>query len=145
MNWIVHNGVKKPPPLERVKVRVQGSIFLEQPHAAILFSKKLLHFVNISYMDEVDLKVSLEKNGLSLIQHWSKSHWLLKYLRSRYSLLKMHKAVYLWFWKTAGAYLQKQPPEIFYKKGVLKDFAKFTGKHLCQSLIKRLLWILRNF
>ena len=145
MNWIVHNGVKKPPPLERVKVRVQGSIFLEQPHAAILFSKKLLHFVNISYMDEVDLKVSLEKNGLSLIQHWSKWHWLLKYLRSRYSLLKMHKAVYLWFWKTAEAYLQKQPPEIFYKKGVLKDFAKFTGKHLCQSLIKRLLWILRNF
>ena len=28
----------------------------------------------------------------------------------------------------------KQPPEVFYKKGVLKNFAKFTGKHLCQSL-----------
>ena len=26
------------------------------------------------------------------------------------------------------------PPEVFYKKGVLKNFAKFTGKHLCQSL-----------
>ena len=25
-------------------------------------------------------------------------------------------------------------PEIFYKKGVIKNFAKFTGKHLCQSL-----------
>ena len=25
-------------------------------------------------------------------------------------------------------------PEVFYKEGVLKDFAKFTGKHLCQSL-----------
>ena len=24
-------------------------------------------------------------------------------------------------------------PEIFCKKGVLKNFAKFTGKHLCQS------------
>ena len=24
-------------------------------------------------------------------------------------------------------------PEVFCKKGVLKDFAKFTGKHLCQS------------
>ena len=24
--------------------------------------------------------------------------------------------------------------EMFYKKGVLKNFAKFTGKHLCQSL-----------
>ena len=27
---------------------------------------------------------------------------------------------------------QKQPPELFYKKGVLKNFAKFTGQHLCQ-------------
>ena len=25
-------------------------------------------------------------------------------------------------------------PEVFCKKGVLRDFAKFTGKHLCQSL-----------
>ena len=24
-------------------------------------------------------------------------------------------------------------PEVFCKKGVLKNFAKFTGKHLCQS------------
>ena len=29
---------------------------------------------------------------------------------------------------------QKQPPEVFYKKGVLRNFVKFTGKHLCQSL-----------
>ena len=25
-------------------------------------------------------------------------------------------------------------PEVFYKKGVLRNFLKFTGKHLCQSL-----------
>ena len=25
-------------------------------------------------------------------------------------------------------------PEVFYKKGVPKNFAEFTGKHLCQSL-----------
>ena len=25
-------------------------------------------------------------------------------------------------------------PEVFSKKGVLKNFVKFTGKHLCQSL-----------
>ena len=28
----------------------------------------------------------------------------------------------------------KQPAEVFYKKGVLRNFTKFTGKHLCQSL-----------
>ena len=30
--------------------------------------------------------------------------------------------------------LQKEPPQVFYKKGVLKNFAKFTGKNLCESL-----------
>ena len=30
--------------------------------------------------------------------------------------------------------MQKQPPEVFYEKVVLKNFAKFTGKHLRQSL-----------
>ena len=30
--------------------------------------------------------------------------------------------------------MQKQLPEVFCKKGVLRNFAKFTGKHLCQSL-----------
>ena len=29
---------------------------------------------------------------------------------------------------------QKQPPEVFYKKSALRNFTKFTGKHLCQSL-----------
>ena len=32
-----------------------------------------------------------------------------------------------------GRVAQKQPPEVFYKKGVLKNFAKSTGKHLPQS------------
>ena len=30
--------------------------------------------------------------------------------------------------------MQKQPLEVFYKKGVLRNFTKITGKHLCQSL-----------
>ena len=30
--------------------------------------------------------------------------------------------------------VQKQPPEVYYMKGVLKNFTKFTGKHLWQSL-----------
>ena len=29
---------------------------------------------------------------------------------------------------------QKQPPEVFCKKGVLRNLTTFTGKHLCQSL-----------
>ena len=32
---------------------------------------------------------------------------------------------------------EKVPPELFCKKGALKNFAIFTGKHLCWSLLKR--------
>ena len=56
--------------------------------------------------------------------------------------------------------LQKQPPKMLWKKGVLKNFAILTRKHLCRSLFAGLhvcnllirdtntyffLWILRNF
>ena len=30
--------------------------------------------------------------------------------------------------------LQKQPPEVFCKKSVLKNFANFTGKDMCWNL-----------
>ena len=37
--------------------------------------------------------------------------------------------------KKAGCtLLQKQPPEVFYKKKVFKDFTKFTEKQLCRGL-----------
>ena len=36
-----------------------------------------------------------------------------------------------WAWFPSS---QKQPSELFCQKGVLKNFAKFTGKHLYQSL-----------
>ena len=38
---------------------------------------------------------------------------------------------------------QKQPPQVFYKKGVFIHFAKFTGKHLRlrpAALLKKRLW-----
>ena len=34
---------------------------------------------------------------------------------------------------TSKASSIKCRPEVFYKKGVLRNFAKFTAKHLCQS------------
>ena len=51
-------------------------------------------------------------------------------------------------------FIQKKPPELLYEKGVVKNFAKLTGKHLCLGvsfLFKRetsftgvFRWILRN-
>ena len=31
--------------------------------------------------------------------------------------------------------LRSNRQDVFYEKGVLKNLAKFTGKHLCQSLL----------
>ena len=35
---------------------------------------------------------------------------------------------------TGKKHPQKQPPEVFCKKGVLKNSTNFTGKHLCWGL-----------
>ena len=46
--------------------------------------------------------------------------------------------------KTPENQRQKQPPGVFCKKGALRNLAKFTGKHLWQSLsatlLKKRLW-----
>ena len=39
------------------------------------------------------------------------------------------------FFSTQPQCCQKQSPEVFCKKGVLRNFAKFTGKHLYPSLL----------
>ena len=49
----------------------------------------------------------------------SKARWPQKYLSEE---------------KGWSSIVQKQPLEMIYKKDVLENFAKFTGKHLCQSL-----------
>ena len=36
--------------------------------------------------------------------------------------------------KVPNTLIQKQPLGVFYEKGVLRNFAKFTEKYLCQSL-----------
>ena len=44
-------------------------------------------------------------------------------------------------------YVQKQPPEVLFKKGVLENFAHLTERHLCWcfpvKLSKFLCWLLR--
>ena len=45
----------------------------------------------------------------------------------------------LWKWQAeyihvSRAYIRSSRPEVFCKKVLLRNFVKFTGKHLCQSL-----------
>ena len=50
------------------------------------------------------------------------TNWLLRFYSHCYLLLVQSRMV------------NSSHPEVFYKKGVLRNFAKFTGKHLRQSL-----------
>ena len=56
-----------------------------------------------------------------------------------------------WLWKKkcllGWHYVQKlKPLVVFCKKGVLRNFAKFTGKHLCQSLFfHKAVWYLGSW
>ena len=52
-------------------------------------------------------------------------------VRKRYSVTEM----LLMILKLMGnRNARSSHPEVFYKKGVLRNFAKFTEKHLCQGL-----------
>ena len=39
-----------------------------------------------------------------------------------------------WFKQQDLRHTRSSQPEVFWKKGVFRNFAKFVGKHLCQSL-----------
>ena len=47
---------------------------------------------------------------------------------------KDYEKIHLLGLETQSVSLQKQPPEVFYKKGAVNNFPKFTGKHLDQDL-----------
>ena len=59
---------------------------------------------------------------LEVWQFWKSSNL-------RYSKVFQNEFLYWKYYKT----FQKQPREMFYKKVVLTNFAKFTGKHLSHS------------
>ena len=50
------------------------------------------------------------------------------------TFLQSSKTVSVWLIKVMKKTLCKQPPEVFYKKALLKNFAIFTGNHQCWSL-----------
>ena len=49
------------------------------------------------------------------------------------------------FFRDSSNDSQKQPPDVFYQKTVLKNFIIFTGNHLCWSLNEVVGTILKNF
>ena len=62
-------------------------------------------------------------------------------------LLDSSRLIFVCIYSARMFYLQKQLPEVFYKKDIIKNFAIFTGKRLCWSLllIKLLAWTWENW
>ena len=59
------------------------------------------------------------------------SHTFHKYNCSE-NIAKILKKLHIW--KGLYSYVRSSHPEVFCKEGVHRNFAKFTGKHLYQSL-----------
>ena len=78
-------------------------------------------FLKILELENIWKVMKIHKN-INLFKMTSKSCW--------YSAKLLGYSIKI----TSDIDKRKQPPEVFYKKGVLKNGTKFTGKHLCQSL-----------
>ena len=70
------------------------------------------------------------KTNVSFYCMWEKIFMLI-YSKN---ITFLFKPVIFLFKTAKGSFFQKQPPEVFYKKAVIKISAIFTGKHLWWSL-----------
>ena len=81
---------------------------------------RFLNLEKIAIFEEIDVWVS-RKVPSRIVVVWIISHWLQKWLLSDFigSCKRPYRSSF---------------PEVFCKGGVLRNFAKFTGKRLCESL-----------
>ena len=68
----------------------------------------------------------------------------LQYIIIYKTITKNFTAINKGYFKSECNLFQKQPPDVFYKKAVLKSFAIFPVKHLCWSLFLIKLKIFRS-
>ena len=87
----------------------------------------------------LDLKLSLEEHLKSILTKENKITGLLRKLQRRW-YFELGKICWTEFY-----ILRSSRPKVFCKKGILRNFAKFTGKHLCQSLFFDKVAVLRKF
>ena len=108
----------------------------------LFFFESLLRFVSISLkkFELIFVSSSMCSSLLIITDFELKPYWNL-YIFIRVKIC--WKLIWKWQIWTAwkDAYIDKgvvtvrsRRPEVFFKKGVLRNFPKFTGKHLCQSL-----------
>ena len=83
---------------------------------------------NCLYWEAVAWRCSMKKLFLEISQNWQENTCARVYF-----LIKLQDSTCKSVDLTHIAYIQKQPLAVFCKKDVLKNFAKFLAKHLCQT------------
>ena len=56
------------------------------------------------------------------------------YVKAHRNVYQKYRISYQFYYVILGSNLRGSRLEVLYKKGVLRNFTKFTVKHLCQSL-----------
>ena len=68
------------------------------------------------------------------IQNRYKEMDVIKSLFNRYNACNLHRVTHDYGGWRRLSMVRSSHPDMFCERGVLRNFAKFTGKHLCQSL-----------
>ena len=104
--------------------------------------------------------VSLSLYGMKALWNWDKPRFKIRYqsftvimsTKSKCIFTScMDRKIWIFTWQSNDSSIfrsRSSHPEVFCKKGGYRNFAKFTGKHLCQSRDSDtdvFLWILQNF
>ena len=83
--------------------------------------------------DECSTSVSVETICFEYLQQGSyRKVYFEIFLQDYLQPNALQVAIMMSLWKMITVFRSR--PKVFYKKGVLRNFAKFTGKHLCQRL-----------
>ena len=131
--------LRKLHVLEKSDSSVMAQNALNKSDCSILWSSISLEGIN-QYLRFLFWDNNQGKIGLRLLVLFGRGQLgpcpvrlqdsLIINITGRNQTITLHKDSHQW--KFASDWSSR--PEVFYKKGVLRNFAKFTRKHLCQSL-----------
>ena len=134
--------------LHNLNIKIQKDVFL-QTCMSVTFAgqfftpKKIEQFVLIVHQLPLLLRLSSQRKMLPLfaiVYVWLKIFFFLSLICFRFGffsiLLRSFVVLCFWYLELQAATLSRSScAEVFCEKGTFKNFAKFTGKHLCKSLL----------
>ena len=146
-----------------IVVNCEGSFLLQKNCTSFSSSRHVCHSIHCLRFSLFDIERRLFKNFenahcVKSVQIWSFCWSVLSCIRTEYRKIRTSKNSVFGHLSRSGYYIilfqlydhskciqiafplvfpqihGSSCPEVFCKKGVLRNFAKFTGTHLCQSL-----------